>query len=76
MKIEYDCILSADCQEYAKNVLKETPENRDLSVEAIISWLRENPQIRVYDDVKYIVFFLRGAKFNIEKAKRKIKRLG
>ncbi|XP_055617427.1 retinol-binding protein pinta isoform X1 [Toxorhynchites rutilus septentrionalis] len=66
--------LPEDCYNHARELLGETPAKRDECLREIQRWLRcEQANIRIpNDDVRFIVYFLRSTKFNVEKTKSKI----
>ncbi|XP_065092112.1 retinol-binding protein pinta [Ochlerotatus camptorhynchus] len=73
MKHSYVCCLSESCYEHAARVLGETTVRRNEALAEIIQWLQnEQPNLRIHNDVRYVVYFLRTAKYDVEKAKQKI----
>lgn len=66
--------LTIDDYKFAEEVLGETAEKRETGIQEILQWYDDNPKINGHRDRLTILYFLRGAKFNIEKAKKKIKR--
>lgn len=69
----YQEVMPPKCYEDAKKLLGETRNLRDEQIQVIGQWLRENPQVNGHNDPRTIIFFLRGCKFDVEKAKKKIK---
>lgn len=69
----YQEVLCPKYYEAANKLLGETREVRNEQVQVIQRWLAENPQINAHNDPRTIIFFLRGAKFDVDKAKKKIK---
>lgn len=73
MKNSYVCCLSESCYEHAERVLGETTVRRNEGLVEIIQWLQnEQPNLRILDDVRYVVYFLRTVKYDVGKAKQKI----
>lgn len=72
--MDYSCSLPEDCYTFAEAHLNETSNRREESLTEFCTWIDENPELNVEKDVVHLLYFLRGAKFNVEKAKDKIKR--
>uniref|UniRef100_A0A1L8DZJ5 Putative phosphatidylinositol transfer protein sec14 n=1 Tax=Nyssomyia neivai TaxID=330878 RepID=A0A1L8DZJ5_9DIPT len=72
--MNYNCSLPSECYAFAEAQLNETQSTRDTSLAALQTWISENPEFNVERDVVHLLYFLRGAKFNVDKAKDKIKR--
>lgn len=70
MKQVYVPSLSAEVYASAE-LLGETAVKRTESVAEIQRWAEEN-NIRMHSDVRYIIYFLRTTKYDLEKAKHKI----
>lgn len=68
----YDETLSAVHYEVAEQKLGETKEIRDRCLAELNSWLDENPHINAQRDAVSLLQFLRGAKFQMDKAKQRI----
>lgn len=64
--------LSNELQQVACDELNEVPDRLAADVEMIRQWMTKNPNITSRDDDQFIVSFLRGCKFSLEKAKKKI----
>lgn len=64
--------LSDELQKVAIEELNEVPERMRSDVEALRTWLQQTPHLKSRDDDQFIVTFLRGCKYSLEKAKRKI----
>lgn len=69
----YQEVLSDQFYADAFQLLGETRELRNEQVEVIQKWFLDNPKINGQNDPRTILFFLRGCKFNVDKAKKKIK---
>lgn len=67
-------MLNDDAKKYSREVLGETDETRDSAVKEIQEFLRDNKTSGSIEqsDVRTILIFLRGCKFDIEKTKKKI----
>lgn len=72
MGAQYEEKLPAHNYEYAQKQLGETKENRDRCLAEIQKWLDDNPKINANRDTTSLIHFLRGAKFQMEKAKKRI----
>ncbi|GAB0094868.1 Retinol-binding protein pinta [Sergentomyia squamirostris] len=72
--MDYACSLPAECYNFAEIHLNETSINRETLLNELLVWCDQNPEINVERDTVHLLYFLRGAKFNVEKAKDKIKR--
>jgi len=72
MGAQYEEKLPAHNYEYAEQVLGETKENRDQCLMEIQKWLDDNPRINANRDTTSLIHFLRGSKFQMEKAKKRI----
>jgi CRAL/TRIO domain len=64
--------LSDELQKVACAELNEVPERIQGDVEALRSWLQQATHIKSRDDDQFLVTFLRGCKYSLEKAKKKI----
>lgn len=64
--------LSAELQKVAIDELNEVPERIAADVESLRSWLKQTPNLKSRNDDQFLVSFLRGCKYSLEKAKRKI----
>ena len=64
--------LSSELQEIANRELNETPERIQGDIEALRSWIAQNSNLKSRDDDQFLISFLRGCKFSLEKAKKKI----
>lgn len=68
----YETQLSTECLAFAESELGETKETRERCMAEIDDWLDANPHINAHRDAQSVLHFLRGAKFRIEKAKKKM----
>lgn len=64
--------LSEELQKVACDELNEVPERLADDIEAIRSWIKQNTHIKSRETDQFILTFLRGCKFSLEKAKKKI----
>uniref|UniRef100_A0A1I8P613 CRAL-TRIO domain-containing protein n=1 Tax=Stomoxys calcitrans TaxID=35570 RepID=A0A1I8P613_STOCA len=64
--------LNAELQKVANNELGEVPSRLADDLEALRQWLRLQPHLKARDDDQFLVQFLRGCKFSLERAKEKI----
>ena len=63
--------LTPGLAELAEKDLNETPERLASDLKALKEWIRQSPHLRVRTDDQFLVTFLRGCKFSMEKAKQK-----
>lgn len=63
--------LSASLQAVAKEQLHEEPERINESVEAFREWIKKSPHLKARTDDQFLVTFLRGCKYSLERAKQK-----
>ncbi|XP_030565682.1 alpha-tocopherol transfer protein-like [Drosophila novamexicana] len=66
--------LSASLQRTAIEELNEVPERLDADIAALRTWIEQQPHMRARRDDQFLVAFLRGCKFSLEKAKSKLDR--
>lgn len=64
--------LSANLQRIAIEELNEVPERLGADIETLRTWLKQQPHLRARIDDQFLVAFLRGCKFSLEKAKSKL----
>ncbi|KAG5673221.1 hypothetical protein PVAND_003285 [Polypedilum vanderplanki] len=64
--------LSKELQQVAYDELNEVPERLAEDITAIRLWMSQNTNLKSRTDDQFIVSFLRGCKFSLEKAKKKI----
>ncbi len=64
--------LSAELQKVALEELGEVPDRLEHDIVAIRKWIHQVLHMKSRDDDQFIVCFLRGCKFSLEKAKNKI----
>lgn len=64
--------LSDELQKVAIEELNEVPERMQADVVALRSWIKQAPHLKSRDDDQFLVSFLRGCKYSLEKAKKKI----
>lgn len=72
MGAQYEETLPAHNYEYAQKSLGETKDARDRCLLEIQNWLDDNPKINANRDITSLLHFLRGSKFRMDKAKRRI----
>ena len=58
----------------AKEEINEDPRTRDTDLKAIKTWIKQQPHLGKYvrQDDEWLLFFLRGTKFSLERAKEKL----
>ncbi|KAK9880116.1 hypothetical protein WA026_008631 [Henosepilachna vigintioctopunctata] len=72
MSKSYVCELPIVVQNYAEKMLNETEVARQNGFKEIKKWAADNPHLHIRTDEKYILPFLRGCKFNLDKTKKKM----
>lgn len=72
MAVEYEEKLPVEHYDYAEKNLGESKELRERCLLEIVNWLNENLHINADRDPVSLLHFLRGSKFRIEKAKKRI----
>ncbi|KAM8711088.1 hypothetical protein ACLKA7_000251 [Drosophila subpalustris] len=64
--------LSAELRHIAETELNEVEERIPADLQALRDWLAKQPHLRCRQDDQFLVAFLRGCKFSLEKAKSKL----
>lgn len=64
--------LNSSLQIIAKEQLNEEPEKIQETVEAFREWIKKSPHLKARTDDQFLVSFLRGCKYSLEKAKQKL----
>ncbi|XP_049942692.1 retinol-binding protein pinta-like [Schistocerca serialis cubense] len=64
--------ISPELQAIAQKNLNEDPKRRDEDIKHIKEWLKKQPHLKARDDDQWILTFLRGCKFSLEKTKHKL----
>lgn len=64
--------LSPELLKIAKKELNEVPEKTPVFIETVNEWLKANPHLKIRSDSQFILSFLRGCKFNLDKVKQKL----
>lgn len=64
--------LSIGLAELAANELNEKPDRTKADIEALRSWIDKSPHLKSRKDDQFLIAFLRGCKFSLEKAKQKL----
>ncbi|XP_028129161.2 LOW QUALITY PROTEIN: retinol-binding protein pinta [Diabrotica virgifera virgifera] len=73
MATAIDLSDNQEAKKFAEGELNETDETRVNSLEELKRWLQEEPQLHARLEDQYLLAFLRGSKFNMEKTKKKVK---
>lgn len=63
--------LSDELQKKAISELNEVPERVQSDIEGLRDWIKKSTHLRGRTDDQFLLFFLRGCKFSLEKAKQK-----
>lgn len=64
--------LSKGLEKLAADELNESPERIQSDIDALRNWIHQSPHLTSRTDDQFLVAFLRGCKFSLEKAKQKI----
>lgn len=64
--------LSPELLKIATDELNEDPKSMHEDVESLKEWINETPHLNARTNDQFLVNFLRGAKYNVDKAKSKI----
>jgi hypothetical protein len=64
--------VSRSLKKIAKDELNESPKRIKEGLSELKKWLEETPYLKSRDDDQFLIAFLRGAKYDIEKAKYKL----
>ncbi|GAB0090853.1 alpha-tocopherol transfer protein-like [Sergentomyia squamirostris] len=56
----------------AQNELNEVPERIEEDLNALKTWIRQQPHLRARTDDQFLVGFLRGCKYSLERVKKKL----
>jgi hypothetical protein len=64
--------LSPELQKIAYEDLNEVPERIPEVLNQFKEWIRKSPHLKVNEDDQFLVNFLRGCKYSLEKAKHKL----
>ncbi|XP_049794187.1 alpha-tocopherol transfer protein-like [Schistocerca nitens] len=64
--------LSPELLARAQKELNEDPKRRDQDIQHIKDWLKKQPHIKARMDDQWLLTFLRGCKFSLERTKEKL----
>ncbi|TDG44548.1 hypothetical protein AWZ03_009020 [Drosophila navojoa] len=64
--------LSAELALKAQKELGEVPERVPEDIETIRTWISKQPHLKAREDAQFLVAFLRGCKYSLEKTKLKL----
>lgn len=64
--------LSPALQKIAIEELSEDPSRIDADIETLRAWIQQQPHLKARTDDQFLVAFLRGCKYSLERAKSKI----
>lgn len=64
--------LSDELAKKATVELNEVPERIEADIEALKVWIKKTPHLKCRMDDQFLVTFLRGCKYSLEKTKQKI----
>ncbi|XP_017866490.1 PREDICTED: alpha-tocopherol transfer protein-like [Drosophila arizonae] len=64
--------ISAELRQVAETELNEVPSRLPDDLKALRDWLAKQPHLKARQDAQFLVAFLRGCKFSLEKAKSKL----
>lgn len=63
--------LNPELQKKAIEELNEDPERIQKDLDALRDWIKKSPHIKARDDDQFLVNFLRGCKYSLERVKQK-----
>ncbi|EDV96433.1 alpha-tocopherol transfer protein-like [Drosophila grimshawi] len=64
--------LSAELQAKAKEYLNEVPERIEADLETLKTWIDQQPHLNSRKDDQFLIAFLRGCKYSLERTKSKL----
>lgn len=64
--------ISKGLAKLAADELNESPERIQSDIDSLRNWIQQSPHLTSRTDDQFLVAFLRGCKFSLEKAKQKI----
>jgi hypothetical protein len=64
--------LSIGLAKIAVDELNEVPERINSDIEGLRKWINQSPHLKSRTDDQFLVAFLRGCKYSLEKAKQKL----
>lgn len=64
--------LSIDLAKLAAEEVNEAPDRTQADIDALRSWIEKSPHLKSRSDDQFLIAFLRGCKFSLEKAKQKL----
>lgn len=64
--------LNAELQKIANEELGEQPLRISEDLQALRLWLQHQPHIKAREDDQFLIQFLRGCKYSLERAKSKL----
>lgn len=64
--------LSIGLAKLAADELNEAPERIQSDIDGLRSWITQSPHLKSRTDDQFLVAFLRGCKYSLEKAKHKL----
>lgn len=64
--------LPSDLQKVAESELGEVPSRIPSDLQILRTWLDQQPHLKARQDGQFLLQYLRGCKFSLEKAKSKI----
>ncbi|XP_061392144.1 uncharacterized protein LOC133327637 [Musca vetustissima] len=66
--------LKPELQKIAREQLHEVPGRIDEDLQTFKSWIEQQPHLKARTDDQFLIQFLRGCKYSLERAKEKIER--
>lgn len=64
--------LSPELEKVAREELNENPNQIQQNLEQFREWIRKSPHLKSRTDDQFLITFLRGCKYSLEKAKQKL----
>lgn len=64
--------ISIELAQVAQNECNEVPERVQGDIEKLRHWIKQTPHLKSRTDDQFLIAFLRGCKYSLEKAKQKL----
>lgn len=64
--------ISIELSKVAQEEINEVPERIPKDIETLRRWINQTPHLRSRQDDQFLLAFLRGCKYSLEKAKKKL----
>lgn len=64
--------ISDELAKKATDELNEVPERMDADIEILKVWINKTPHLKCRTDDQFLITFLRGCKYSLERTKQKL----